>query len=87
MAESILYYLIEIFIAVYLFIKAPLYNKNKCLWAILGFFFGIFTLCIFFIRTEQKKLGWILLICILVLGLIGLLLIVGIFYFFAMLKG
>lgn len=70
--------LIQIAIAVYLFIDAPKHNKSRWLWAILGFIFGPITLGIYLIQTGRKRLGWfitivfglgyILLIILVVLG-------------------
>ncbi|MGP1906753.1 hypothetical protein ACTSEZ_01180 [Metabacillus sp. JX24] len=73
--------------AVYLFIKAPKYNKNRWLWAVLGYFLTIFALCIFFIQTGRKSLGWILFSIIALLLIVGALLVFGILYFFGSLKG
>ena len=71
--ELALYYIVELVIAYYLFVQAPLYNKDRWLWAILGFFFGIITLSIFLIQTNRKMLGWLLLIVSVIIGILGIL--------------
>ncbi|MQR97256.1 hypothetical protein EJV22_18820 [Fictibacillus phosphorivorans] len=65
--------LIQIAIAYYLFVQAPLYNKDRWLWAILGFVFSLFTLSIFLILTKRKALGWILLIVLILSSIAGIL--------------
>jgi hypothetical protein len=55
-------FLLSIGIAIYLFVVAPKFGKSRWLWAILGFFFGLIALGIFFIKTNRKVLGWILVI-------------------------
>ncbi|MFG6496431.1 hypothetical protein P8610_13780 [Fictibacillus sp. UD] len=55
--ELAMVFIIELLIVYYLFVQAPLYNKDRWLWAILGFLFGIITLSIFLIQTDRKLLG------------------------------
>jgi hypothetical protein len=65
-------FLLSLGIAIFLFVQAPKFGKNKWLWAILGFIFGFIALGIFFIKTGKKVLGWILVI-------LSILLYIGIF--------
>ncbi|MHC0037604.1 hypothetical protein [Pseudoneobacillus sp. C159] len=60
-------WLINIAIAVYLAIDAPKQGKSPVLWAIFGLVFGAITLGIYFIRTQRKLIGWI----VLILSIIG----------------
>lgn len=60
-------FLLSIGIAIYLFVVAPKFGKSRWLWAILGFFFGLIALGIFFIKTERKVLGWILVVVSIIL--------------------
>jgi hypothetical protein len=55
-------FFLSIGIAIYLFVVAPKFGKNRWLWAIMGFIFGLIALGIFFIKTNRKVLGWILVI-------------------------
>lgn len=66
-------FLVEIIIAIFLFVDAPKHNKSRWLWAILGFFFGPFALGIYLIKTGRKVLGWIIVV---VVGLLYLAFIV-----------
>lgn len=54
--------LLSVAICLYLVLDAPKYNKNPWLWGILGFIFGLITLGIYFIQTDRKSTGWIILI-------------------------
>ncbi|WP_080845880.1 hypothetical protein [Cytobacillus gottheilii] len=65
-------------IAIFLAIDAPKHGKSSVLWAILGFFFGILALGIYFIQTGKKVVGWILI-------LIFALIVILFFIFFAVL--
>lgn len=65
--------LIQIAIAYYLFVQAPLYNKDRWLWSILGFVFTFFTLSIFLILTNRKGLGWTILIALTLSAIAGIL--------------
>jgi hypothetical protein len=60
-------FLLSIGIAIYLFVVAPKFGKSRWLWAILGFFFGFIALGIFFIKTNRKVLGWILVVVSIIL--------------------
>ncbi|MFC0187261.1 hypothetical protein ACFFJY_03130 [Fictibacillus aquaticus] len=73
-------FLINIFVAIYLFIKAPQYGRNKWLWSIFGLVFSFFTLGFFFIATGRKGLGWAILIICIIGMILGALLLFGIFY-------
>lgn len=55
-------FFISVGIAIYLFVVAPTFGKSRWLWAIMGFIFGLIALGIFFIKTNRKVLGWILVI-------------------------
>jgi hypothetical protein len=72
-------FLISIIITIYLAVNAPKYNKNAWLWAILGFFFGLIALGIFFIKTGRKVLGWILVIISSIFYVIYLLALLALF--------
>ncbi len=67
--------LLSIAIAVYLAIDAPKHDRNRWLWAILGFLFGPIVLGIYFIVTGRKVAGWIILIISILLFLLVLLVI------------
>jgi hypothetical protein len=69
---EVISFLLSLGIAIFLFVQAPKFGKNRWLWAILGFIFGFITLGIFFIKTGRKVLGWILVI-------LSILLYIGIF--------
>ncbi len=56
---GLLLLLLGIAIALYLFVQTPKFSKNRWIWAILGFFFDLLTLGIFFIKTKQNMLGLI----------------------------
>ncbi|MGF2614325.1 hypothetical protein FZC84_19475 [Rossellomorea vietnamensis] len=71
-------FIINIIIAIYLFVDARKRGKNPWLWGILGLIFGAIVLGIYFIQTGRKTLGWIIVviavlwfILALVLGIIG----------------
>ncbi len=57
---DLLLLLLGIAIAIYLFVQTPKFSKNRWIWAILGIFFELLTLGIFFIKTRRKMLGWII---------------------------
>ncbi|MED1864926.1 hypothetical protein P4V41_15770 [Fictibacillus nanhaiensis] len=69
----IFYAITQIAIAYYLYVQAPLYSKDRWLWAILGFIFGVFTLSIFLIQTNRKGLGWTILIVMILSSIAGIL--------------
>ncbi|MET3729515.1 amino acid transporter [Fictibacillus halophilus] len=71
--EIILFPITQIAIAYYLYVQAPLYNKDRWLWSILGFVFGLFTLSIFLISTKRKALGWTILIAMILSFIAGIL--------------
>jgi cytochrome c biogenesis protein CcdA len=76
-----LMFILNILIAVYLFVDAPKHHKNRWLWGILGLFFSFIALGIYWILTGRKLLGWIVLIAYVVwviLGIIGVV-TVGVF--------
>jgi heme/copper-type cytochrome/quinol oxidase subunit 4 len=69
----IFYAITQIAIAYYLYVQAPLYNKDRWLWTILGLMFGPYTLSIFLILTNRKGLGWTLLIVMFLCLIAGIL--------------
>lgn len=74
-------FILSILIAIYIFIDAPKHDKNRWLWAILGFLFGPLVLGIYFILTGRKVAGWIIVgFSILLVLLIILLVVVGFFF-------
>lgn len=71
-------FIINIIIAVYLFVDARKRGKNPWLWGILGLIFGAIVLGIYFIQTGRKGLGWVIVILAilwfilaLILGIVG----------------
>ncbi|WP_409252665.1 hypothetical protein V1502_01675 [Bacillus sp. SCS-153A] len=60
--EFSLSFIINIIIAVYLFVDARKRGKNPWLWAILGLIFGAIVLGIYFIQTGRKGIGWTIVI-------------------------
>jgi hypothetical protein len=74
-------FLLSIGIAIYLFVVAPKFGKSRWLWAILGFFFGFIALGIFFIKTNRKVLGWILLILSIIFYVFVFLAVLALFAF------
>ncbi|MGD7024810.1 hypothetical protein FZC79_21405 [Rossellomorea vietnamensis] len=76
--EFSLSFIINIIIAVYLFVDARKRGKNPWLWGILGLIFGAIVLGIYFIQTGRKGLGWVIVILAilwfilaLILGIVG----------------
>jgi hypothetical protein len=75
--------IINIFVAIYLFMDAKKRDKNPWVWGILGLIFGIIVLGIYLIVTGRKLWGWIIVILsilwfiiALIFGLIGALLLI-----------
>ncbi|WP_456272620.1 hypothetical protein [Bacillus sp. AK031] len=75
--------IINILVAVYLFMDAKKRDKNPWIWGILGLIFGIIVLGIYLIVTGRKLWGWIIVILsilwfiiALIFGLIGALLFI-----------
>ncbi|EDL63531.1 hypothetical protein [Bacillus sp. SG-1] len=60
--EFSLSFIINIIIAIYLFVDARKRGKNPWLWAILGLIFGAIVLGIYFIQTGRKGIGWTIVI-------------------------
>ncbi|MGD6805083.1 hypothetical protein [Rossellomorea aquimaris] len=76
--EFSLSFIINIIIAVYLFVDARKRGKNPWLWGILGLIFGAIVLGIYLIQTGRKGLGWVIVILAilwfilaLILGIVG----------------
>ncbi|WP_270181450.1 hypothetical protein [Alkalihalobacillus sp. CinArs1] len=70
--------LINIVIAIYLYVDAKKRDKSAILWAILGLIIGPLVLGIYFIQTGRKLIGWIIVIfaifwviLIIILGVLG----------------
>ncbi|WP_413305382.1 hypothetical protein AA0X95_03445 [Bacillus sp. 1P10SD] len=74
--SGIVSFIVEIIIAIFLYVDAPKHNKSPWLWAILGFFFGPFALGIYFIKTGRKVVGWIMVIIVGLLYLAFIVLVV-----------
>lgn len=74
-------FLLSIVIAIYLFVVAPKFGKSRWLWGILGFFFGFIALGIFFIKTNRKVLGWILVVVSIILYVFVFLAAIALFTF------
>ncbi|EOR22470.1 hypothetical protein A499_17705 [Niallia nealsonii AAU1] len=78
--EFSLYSVINILITIYLVIDSKKHGKNPVLWGILGFIFGIITLSIYWIRTDKKLLGWIILILAIIFHLLLILFIFAVLF-------
>ena len=55
-------FIINVVIAIYLFIDARKRDKNAFFWAIIGLIFGPIVLGIYFIQTGRKGIGWLIVI-------------------------
>ncbi|WP_421382925.1 hypothetical protein ACOJQI_01675 [Bacillus salacetis] len=60
--EFSLSFIINIIIAIYLFVDARKRGKNPWVWGILGLIFGAIVLGIYLIVTGRKLWGWIIVI-------------------------
>ncbi|MBD1383021.1 hypothetical protein [Metabacillus arenae] len=69
-------WIIQIVVAVYLAIDSKKRGMNPWLWGILGFFFGLITLGIYFIKIGKKGLGWTITILALIFYIIFIILVV-----------
>jgi hypothetical protein len=74
-------FFISVGIAIYLFAVAPKFGKSRWLWAIMGFIFGLIALGIFFIKTNRKVLGWILVILSIIFYVFVFLVAIALFSF------
>ncbi|CAG9606992.1 hypothetical protein [Pseudoneobacillus rhizosphaerae] len=74
-------FFISVGIAIYLFVVAPKFGKSRWLWAIMGFIFGLIALGIFFIKTNRKVLGWILVILSIIFYVFVFLVAIALFSF------
>ncbi|TLS35585.1 hypothetical protein [Pseudalkalibacillus caeni] len=54
--------ILNIIIAIYLFVDAKKRDRSPILWGILGLLFGLLPLGIYLIITGRKLWGWILVI-------------------------
>ncbi|WP_226658743.1 hypothetical protein [Pseudalkalibacillus hwajinpoensis] len=54
--------ILNIVIAIYLFVDAKKRDKSSFFWAILGLIFGPIVLGIYFIQTGRKGIGWLIII-------------------------
>ena len=77
-------YVVNIVIAVYLFMDAEKYDKNKWSWGILGLLFSTITLGIYWIKTGKKTLGWVVLIASVIWFILGIVGVVAIGVFKAL---
>ncbi|MCA0172506.1 hypothetical protein [Bacillus sp. RAR_GA_16] len=58
--------ILNIVIAIYLFVDAKKRDKSSFFWAILGLIFGPIVLGIYFIQTGRKGIGWLIIILALI---------------------
>ncbi|WP_377889897.1 hypothetical protein [Alkalihalobacillus sp. R86527] len=70
--------LINIIIAIYLYVDAKKRDKSAFVWAILGLIIGPLVLGIYLIQTGRKLAGWIIVIfaifwviLVIILGVLG----------------
>jgi hypothetical protein len=83
--EILLGFLLSVAIAVYLAIDAPKHNRNPWVWGILGFFFSLFPLGVYFLVTNRTAAGCIVLAIALIGGFfIFLAMLFGVFFLFSM---
>lgn len=55
-------FIINVAIAIYLFVDARKRNKSAFFWAIIGLIIGPIVLGIYFIQTGRKGIGWTIVI-------------------------
>ncbi|GKU82046.1 hypothetical protein [Niallia sp. NCCP-28] len=72
--------IINILTTVYLAVDARKHNKSPILWAILGFVFGLLALAVYFIRTERKLIGWILLVVVSIVYILIILFFIAVLF-------
>ena len=66
--------ILNIVIAIYLFVDAKKRDKSSFFWAIIGLIFGPIVLGIYFIQTGRKGIGWIIIILALIWFIIAIVL-------------
>ncbi|MCA0989760.1 hypothetical protein [Pseudalkalibacillus hwajinpoensis] len=66
--------ILNIVIAIYLFVDAKKRDKSSFFWAILGLIFGPIVLGIYFIQTGRKGIGWLIIILALIWFIIAIVL-------------
>jgi len=73
--------ILNIVIAIYLFVDAKKRDKSSFFWAIIGLIFGPIVLGIYFIQTGRKGIGWLIIILSLIWFIIAIVLgiLAGIF--------
>jgi len=76
--------LLSVAIAIYLALDAPKYEKNPWIWGIFGFLFGLITLGIYFIQTNRKTAGWLLIILSILYWTIIILMMLGLFVLYSL---
>ena len=66
--------ILNIVIAIYLFVDAKKRDKSSFFWAIIGLIFGPIVLGIYFIQTGRKGIGWLIIILSLIWFIIAIVL-------------
>ncbi|QHA91379.1 hypothetical protein [Bacillus sp. N1-1] len=66
--------ILNIVIAIYLFVDAKKRDKSSFFWAIFGLIFGPIVLGIYFIQTGRKGIGWLIIILALIWFIIAIVL-------------
>ncbi|MYL64576.1 hypothetical protein GLW07_14560 [Bacillus hwajinpoensis] len=66
--------ILNIVIAIYLFVDAKKRDKSSFFWAIIGLIFGPIVLGIYFIQTGRKGIGWLIIILALIWFIIAIVL-------------
>ncbi|TKD72082.1 hypothetical protein [Pseudalkalibacillus hwajinpoensis] len=55
-------FIINVAIAIYLFVDARKRDKSAFIWAIVGLIIGPIVLGVYFIQTGRKTIGWVIVI-------------------------
>ncbi|MGG1685106.1 hypothetical protein [Pseudalkalibacillus sp. NRS-1564] len=55
-------FIVNVVIAIFLFIDAKKQDKSSFFWAIIGLIFGPIVLGIYFIQTGRKGIGWLIVV-------------------------
>ncbi len=66
--------ILNVVIAIYLFVDAKKRDKSSFFWAIIGLIFGPIVLGIYFIQTGRKGIGWLIIILALIWFIIAIVL-------------
>ncbi|MED4455987.1 hypothetical protein [Metabacillus fastidiosus] len=72
--------IVQVGIVVFLAIDAPKHGKNPWLWGILGFFFGPLVLGIYFILTDRKVAGWVIIVISILYFFLVMLTVIGVIF-------